>query len=145
MMCILLRQNSPCMACGKSPIGDSHKRKGRKRGGGNSPKKFWPTPTKLLWTSWKKASGDIRHHAAASWGRTALRHVDECTQFLWQSHEPLQAEREYRQDKRQEYLHKMAAREQLVRMLSADGSSFQRGDVDFLLGANTASGMITVR
>ena len=41
--------------------------------------------------------------------------------------------REYRQDRRQEYLKKMAARENLVRMLSADGSSFRRGDVDFLL------------
>ena len=28
----------------------------------------------------------------------------------------------------------MAARENLVRMLSAEGSSFRRGDVDFLLG-----------
>ena len=42
--------------------------------------------------------------------------------------------REYRQDKREEYLRKMAARENLVRMLSAEGSSFRRGDVDFLLG-----------
>ena len=42
--------------------------------------------------------------------------------------------REYRQDKREEYLRKMAARENLVRMLSAEGSSFQRDDVEFLLG-----------
>ena len=42
--------------------------------------------------------------------------------------------RGYRQDKRQEYLRRMAARENLVRMLSAEGSSFRRGDVDFLLG-----------
>ena len=42
--------------------------------------------------------------------------------------------REYRQDKRKEYLRKMAARENLVRTLSAEGSNFQRGDVDFLLG-----------
>ena len=42
--------------------------------------------------------------------------------------------REYRQDKREEYLRKMAARENLVRMLSAEGSSFQRNDVEFLLG-----------
>lgn len=42
--------------------------------------------------------------------------------------------REYRQDKREEYLRKMAARENLVRMLSAEGSSFRRRDVDFLLG-----------
>lgn len=42
--------------------------------------------------------------------------------------------REYRQDKREEYLRKMAARENLVRMLSAEGSIFRRGDVDFLLG-----------
>ncbi len=41
--------------------------------------------------------------------------------------------REYRQDKREEYLRKMAARENLVRMLSAEGSSFRRNDVDFLL------------
>lgn len=41
--------------------------------------------------------------------------------------------REYRQDKRQEYLRKMAARENLVRMLSAEGSSLRRSDVDFLL------------
>lgn len=40
--------------------------------------------------------------------------------------------REYRQDKRQEYLRKMAVRENLVRMLSAEGSSFRRSDVDFL-------------
>ncbi len=41
--------------------------------------------------------------------------------------------REYRQDKREEYLRKMAARENLARMLSAEGSSFRRCDVDFLL------------
>ena len=41
--------------------------------------------------------------------------------------------REYRQDRRQEYLEKMAARENLVRMLTADGSIFKRADVDFLL------------
>ena len=41
--------------------------------------------------------------------------------------------REYRQDKRKEYLCKMAARENLVRKLSAEGSSFKRSDVDFLL------------
>ena len=41
--------------------------------------------------------------------------------------------REYRQDKRQEYLRKMAVRENLVRMLSAEGSSFRRNDVEFLL------------
>lgn len=41
--------------------------------------------------------------------------------------------REYRQDRRQEYLEKMAARENLVRMLTADSSSFKRADVDFLL------------
>ena len=41
--------------------------------------------------------------------------------------------REYRQDKRKEYLRKMAARENLVRKLSAEGSSFKRSDVDFLL------------
>ena len=41
--------------------------------------------------------------------------------------------REYRQDKREEYLQKMAARENLIRMLSAEDSSFQRIDVDFLL------------
>ena len=42
--------------------------------------------------------------------------------------------REYRQDKREEYLRKMAARENLVRMLSAEGSNFRRSDVEFLLG-----------
>lgn len=41
--------------------------------------------------------------------------------------------REYRQDKREEYLRKMAARENLVRTLSAEGSSFRRNDVEFLL------------
>ena len=41
--------------------------------------------------------------------------------------------REYRQDRRQEYLKKMAARENLVRILTAVGSSFKRADVDFLL------------
>ena len=41
--------------------------------------------------------------------------------------------REYRQDKREEYLRKMAARENLVQMLSAEGSSFTRNDVCFLL------------
>lgn len=41
--------------------------------------------------------------------------------------------REYRQDKREEYLRKMAARENLVRMLSAEGSTFRRSDVEFLL------------
>ena len=41
--------------------------------------------------------------------------------------------REYRQDKREEYLRKMATRENLVRMLSAEGSSFRRNEVEFLL------------
>ena len=41
--------------------------------------------------------------------------------------------REYRQDKRKEYLRKMAARENLVRKLSAEGSSFRRNEVEFLL------------
>lgn len=41
--------------------------------------------------------------------------------------------REYRQDKREEYLRKMAKRENLIRMLSAEGSSFRRNDVEFLL------------
>lgn len=41
--------------------------------------------------------------------------------------------REYRQDKREEYLRKMAARENLVRTLSAEGSTFRRSDVEFLL------------
>lgn len=41
--------------------------------------------------------------------------------------------REYRQDKREEYLRKMATRENLVRTLSAGGSSFRRNDVEFLL------------
>ena len=41
--------------------------------------------------------------------------------------------REFRQNKRKEYLRKMAKRENLVRMLSAEGSSFRRSDVEFLL------------
>ena len=41
--------------------------------------------------------------------------------------------REYRQDKREEYLKQMAARENLITKLSAEGSSFKRSDVDFLL------------
>ena len=41
--------------------------------------------------------------------------------------------REFRQDKRKEYLRKMAKRENLVRMLSTEGSSFGRSDVEFLL------------
>lgn len=41
--------------------------------------------------------------------------------------------REYRQDKREEYLKRMAARENLITQLSAEGSSFKRSDVDFLL------------
>ena len=41
--------------------------------------------------------------------------------------------REYRQDKREEYLCKMAARENLIRMLSGEDSSFKRKEVDFLL------------
>ncbi len=41
--------------------------------------------------------------------------------------------REFRQNKRKEYLRKMAKRENLVRMLSAEGSSFGRSDVEFLL------------
>ena len=41
--------------------------------------------------------------------------------------------REYRQDKREEYLRKMATRENLVRTLSAEGSSFRRNEVEFLL------------
>lgn len=41
--------------------------------------------------------------------------------------------REFRQDKREEYLRKMAIRENLVRMLSAEGSSFRRCEVEFLL------------
>lgn len=42
--------------------------------------------------------------------------------------------REYRQDRREEYLKRMSAREDLVQMLSAEGSSFTRNDVGFLLG-----------
>ena len=42
--------------------------------------------------------------------------------------------REYRQDKREEYLNRMSAREDLVQMLSAEGSCFTRNDVCFLLG-----------
>lgn len=49
--------------------------------------------------------------------------------------------REYRRNKREEYLRKMATRENLVRMLSAEGSSFRRCDVEFLL----ARSMITAR
>ena len=41
--------------------------------------------------------------------------------------------REYRQDKREEYLKRMAARENLITQLSAEGSSFKKSDVDFLL------------
>lgn len=41
--------------------------------------------------------------------------------------------REFRQNKRKEYLRKMAKRENLVRMLSTKGSSFGRSDVEFLL------------
>lgn len=41
--------------------------------------------------------------------------------------------REYRQDKRQVYLEKMAKRENLIRMLTTEGSSFRRRDVEFLL------------
>ena len=41
--------------------------------------------------------------------------------------------REYRQDKREEYLKRMVARENLITQLSAEGSSFKRSDVDFLL------------
>ena len=41
--------------------------------------------------------------------------------------------REYRQYKREEYLKRMAARENLITQLSAEGSSFKRSDVDFLL------------
>lgn len=41
--------------------------------------------------------------------------------------------REYRQDRREEYLKRMSAREDLVQMLSAEGSSFTRNDVSFLL------------
>lgn len=41
--------------------------------------------------------------------------------------------REYRQDKRKEYLRKMATRENLVRTLSSEGSSFRRNEVEFLL------------
>lgn len=41
--------------------------------------------------------------------------------------------REYRQDRREGYLEKMAARENLVRMLTIENSSFKRSDVEFLL------------
>lgn len=41
--------------------------------------------------------------------------------------------REYRQNKRKECLRKMATRENLVRTLSAEGSSFRRNEVEFLL------------
>lgn len=41
--------------------------------------------------------------------------------------------REYRQSKRKNYLKKMAKRENLVQMLSAEGNSLQRSDVEFLL------------
>lgn len=42
--------------------------------------------------------------------------------------------RAYRQEKRHEYLSKMAARENLILMISGEGSSFVRSEVDFLLG-----------
>ena len=41
--------------------------------------------------------------------------------------------RKYRQNKRDEYLRRMATRENLITKLSAEGSSFKRSDVDFLL------------
>lgn len=41
--------------------------------------------------------------------------------------------RKYRQNKRKDYLRKMAKRENIVQMLSAEGSSFRHSDVEFLL------------
>lgn len=41
--------------------------------------------------------------------------------------------RKYRQNKRKNYLKKMAKRGNLVQMLSAEGSSFRHSDVEFLL------------
>lgn len=41
--------------------------------------------------------------------------------------------RKYRQNKRDEYLRRMATRENLITKLSAEGSSFKKSDVDFLL------------
>lgn len=41
--------------------------------------------------------------------------------------------RKYRQNKRDEYLRRMATRENLITQLSSEGSSFKRSDVDFLL------------
>lgn len=41
--------------------------------------------------------------------------------------------REYRQNKRDEYLRRMATRENLITQLSSEGSSFKRSYVDFLL------------
>lgn len=41
--------------------------------------------------------------------------------------------REYRQNKRNEYLRRMATRENLITKLSAEESSFKKSDVDFLL------------
>lgn len=41
--------------------------------------------------------------------------------------------REYRQDRRKDYLEKMASRENLVRMITIENSSFKRSDVEFLL------------
>ena len=60
MMCICPLRNSPCIACGKSRIGDFPRRKSAEVG-----KNAWGTsdpsiPMKWLWTSWRKASGGIR-------------------------------------------------------------------------------------
>ena len=73
---------------------------------------------KLLWINWKKASGSIKLRAdCAARGRT----------------DGVMLRGQMRVISLTEYLRKMAARENLVRMLSAEGSTFRRSDVEFLL------------
>lgn len=89
---------------------------------------------KLLWINWKKASGSIRHHAAcAAGGRRRYVTRTNARDFFNNRMNRSKRKREYRQGKREESLRKMAARENLARMLSAEGSTFRRSDVEFLL------------
>ena len=61
--------------------------------------------------------------------------LDKLEESIWKHQTPrrLRCRGENRQDKREEYLKRMAARENLITKLSAEGSSFKRSDVDFLL------------
>ena len=112
---------------------------------------------RCLWeiTYWGFSPQDISKNFKRKFGRVKPKNkyeeaLDRLEESIWKRQTPLtrlelplklgerrknraKRKREYRQDKREEYLNRMSAREDLVQMLSAEGSSFTRNDVCFLL------------